>query len=104
MAVSGQCTSNRQLPAISPGSVCLIECIADSCGSAGGRLPGEGNGDNGRGYMNTTFAKLADLGSKTLKPFDSGTIWTVGEAVEVAWTQEAWHGGGNPPCPPSLFP
>lgn len=73
-----------------PGSAPVI----DSCGSAGGRLPGQGIGNAGRGYINTSAAKLADLGSKTLKPLNTGTVWTAGSSVEVGWMQEAWHGGG----------
>lgn len=73
-----------------PGSAPVI----DSCGSAGGRLPGQGIGNAGRGMINTSLTKLADAGSRTLKPFHTGTVWTAGSAVEVGWMQEAWHGGG----------
>ena len=73
-----------------PGSAPVI----DACGVAGGRLPGEGNGNAGRSFVNTSLAKLADKGSEVLKPFPTGTVWTAGTAVEVAWMQEAWHGGG----------
>jgi hypothetical protein len=58
---------------------------ATSCsGVAGGRLPGQGQGTAGADYVNTTHAKLADRGSK-LKPAPSGTVWTAGTDVEVAW-------------------
>jgi hypothetical protein len=77
-----------------PGSAPVI----DSCGAAGGRLPGQGIGNAGRGYINTSAAKLADLGSRTLKPLKTGTVWTAGSAVEVGWMQEAWHGGGCTHC------
>jgi hypothetical protein len=73
-----------------PGSAPVI----DSCGVAGGRLPGQGNADNGRAFKNTSKSVLGDAGSQTLMPFRSGTVWKAGTAVEVAWTQEAWHGGG----------
>lgn len=73
-----------------PGSAPVI----DSCGSAGGRLPGQGIGNAGRGFQNSSEAKLADMGSKTLKPLSTGTVLKAGSAVEVGWMQEAWHGGG----------
>ena len=73
-----------------PGSAPVI----DSCGVAGGRLPHTGEGSAGATYFNTTHAKLADKGSE-LKPAPSGTVWTAGEVVEVAWTQKAWHGGAE---------
>ena len=72
-----------------PGSVPVL----DSCGVAGGRLPGQGQGNAGPDYVDTPNAKLSDRGS-TLKPAPSGTTWTAGTDVEVAWTQKAWHGGG----------
>eukprot|EP00041_Stephanoeca_diplocostata_P025537 m.670883 g.670883 ORF g.670883 m.670883 type:complete len:425 (-) comp22767_c0_seq24:1317-2591(-) len=73
-----------------------ITPVIDSCGAAGGRLPGQGpapGGGAGATYVNTSNAKLSDVGSK-LPPLMSGTVWSVGSAVEVAWTQKAWHGGG----------
>jgi hypothetical protein len=60
--------------------------VIDSCGSAGGRLPGQGNGGFGAQYVNTTNAKVGDLGSQTLKPRPTGVKWTVGVEYEVAWT------------------
>jgi len=56
-------------------------------------LPGQGNGEAGADYVNTSNAKLADRGS-LLKPAPSDTVWVAGSNVEVAWTQKAWHGGG----------
>lgn len=67
--------------------------VIDSCGVAGGRLPGQGAGAAGADYQNTSFAKLGDVGSK-LPPLLSGTVWTAGSSVEVAWTVKAYHGGG----------
>jgi hypothetical protein len=29
-----------------------------------------------------------------LPPLPTGTVWAAGAAVEVAWNQKAWHGGG----------
>ena len=54
----------------------------------GGGMPQYGGGmpQGGFGgiYVNTTHAKLADRGSK-LKAAPSGTVWTAGTDVEVAW-------------------
>ena len=58
----------------------------DPCGSAGGRLPGQGSGGFGASFKNTTHSKIGDLGSKTLKPRPSGVEWTTGVEYEVAWT------------------
>ena len=66
----------------SPG----ISPVIDPCGVAGGRLPHTGEGSAGATYVNTTHARLADHGSE-LPPMPSGTVWTAGESVEVAWTQ-----------------
>lgn len=68
--------------------------VIDSCGSAGGRLPGQGGGGFGAGYVNTTNAKIGDLGSHTLKPHPTGVEWKAGAEYEVAWTLQANHGGG----------
>lgn len=68
--------------------------VIDSCGTAGGRLPGQGNGGFGAAYVNTTHAKVGDLGSKTLKPRPTGVEWAAGKEYEVAWTIQANHGGG----------
>ena len=43
----------------------------DSCGVAGGRLPGQGQGSAGANYVTTPNAKLADPGSK-LPPLKTG--------------------------------
>mmetsp|Transcript_31562 Transcript_31562/g.87000 ORF Transcript_31562/g.87000 Transcript_31562/m.87000 type:complete len:412 (+) Transcript_31562:58-1293(+) len=68
--------------------------VIDSCGSAGGRLPGQGNGSFGAVYVNSTHAKVGDLGSQTLKPRPTGVEWAAGSEYEVAWTLQANHGGG----------
>jgi len=72
-----------------PGSAPVI----DTCGIAGGRLPGQGAGGFGAQYQNTTHAKLGDRGSK-LAPMPSQASWKVGATVDVAWTLQANHGGG----------
>lgn len=68
--------------------------VIDSCGTAGGRKPGQGVGGFGAGYVNTTHVKVGDLGSKTLPPRPTGVEWAVGKEYEVAWTIQANHGGG----------
>lgn len=72
-----------------PGSAPVI----DSCGTAGGRIPGQGSGGFGAAFVNTTHAKIGDLGSK-LPHTPSGVTWKAGDTVEVAWTLQANHGGG----------
>lgn len=73
----------------SPG----IAPVIDSCGTAGGRLQGQGQGSAGASYIETQNAKVGDLGSK-LPPLETQTVWKVGSDVEVAWALKAWHGGG----------
>ena len=68
-----------------------------AAGTAGGVLPGAPAGAAGADYTDTVNAKTGDLGSK-LPPLptgqDSQATWVRGAAVEVAWNQKAWHGGG----------
>ena len=84
----------RCLPA---ASVRLQAPVIDSCGSAGGRLPGQGNGGFGAGYVNTTHSKVGDLGSKTLPVHDTKTVWKTGVEYEVAWTIQAVSHHLHPP-------
>jgi hypothetical protein len=70
-----------------------ISPVTDACGTAGGILPGQGQGSAGASYTDTEKVKHGDLGSK-LPPLDSGTTWKAGAGVEVAWNLKAWHGGG----------
>lgn len=72
-----------------PGSAPVI----DSCGSAGGRIAGQGAGDFGARYQNTTHAKIGDLGSN-LPYIPSSVEWVAGNDYEVSWTLQANHGGG----------
>ena len=82
--------------------------VIDSCGVAGGRIPGQGPGRFGAEYVNTTHSKLGDMGSMALPPRDTGVTWVAGTEVEVAWTLQANHGGGCAsrcfePCLPSAL-
>eukprot|EP00041_Stephanoeca_diplocostata_P005157 m.57506 g.57506 ORF g.57506 m.57506 type:complete len:433 (+) comp15607_c0_seq1:87-1385(+) len=72
-----------------PGSAPVI----DSCGIAGGRLPGQGIGGAGAQFENSSVAKLGDAGSK-LPAGPSQATWQAGHAYEVGWTLAAHHGGG----------
>lgn len=77
--------------------------VTDSCGTAGGVLPGMPQGSAGASYAPTPNAKIGDLGSK-LPPLPTGVEWSRGSDVEVAWNFKAWHGGWSPlPPRPILF-
>ena len=67
--------------------------MIDSCGVAGGVYQWQGPAAAGGDYQPTDNAVRGDLGSMLPKR-ESGTVWTAGEEVEVAWTHKAWHGGG----------
>ena len=45
-------------------------CVTIRCGTAGGMLPGQGQGGAGASYTDTENAKHGDLGSK-LPPLDT---------------------------------
>ena len=88
-----ECGSDEDYWYYAPWRYPGISPVIDPCGVAGGRLAGQGPGSAGAIYTPTVHAKIADLGTK-LPPRPSGTVWTAGTDVEVAWTQKAWHGGG----------
>lgn len=67
--------------------------MIDACGTAGGRLPGQGHGNFGAAYLNTTHAKIGDYGSK-LPGNPNGVLWMAGESYEVRWALQANHAGG----------
>jgi len=67
--------------------------VIDSCGSAGGRFPGQGIGGAGANYQNTSLARQGDMGS-SLPAMESQATWTAGLVYEVSWTVSANHGGG----------
>ena len=70
--------------------------ILDPCGVAGGALQYMDGREElfGIVYQNTTNAKHGDRGAQ-LPRRDTGTVWTAGDVVEVSWTLNANHGGGN---------
>ena len=65
--------------------------VYDSCGMAGGSTVARFNAGE---YNTTIYAKQGDLGSKTLKPLPSGTVWRRGDVVRTRFQQSANHGGG----------
>lgn len=73
-----------------PGSAPVI----DACGSAGGRLPGQGVGEHGTNFQDTAHAKVGDAGSRLTRNATRATRWRAGEVVEVAWALQANHAGG----------
>jgi len=65
--------------------------VFDACGRAGGACsPTPGHGE----FVNTTFAKFGDYGSKVLPKMPSGAVWAAGSVVETMWSIRANHGGG----------
>ena len=72
-----------------PGSAPVV----DPCGLAGGTPWGSWAPEWGN-YVNTSYAKHGDYGSKVLPEFSSNTVWKIGEKTEVIWQITANHGGG----------
>jgi len=101
---AAECGSDEDYFFYSPWRAPGFAPVIDSCGSAGGRLPGQGKGGFGAEYVETTHVKIGDLGSKTLQPRSTGVKWVAGQEYEVAWTLQANHGGGYSYrlCPASL--
>lgn len=90
---NAECGSKEDFWYYTPWRYPGIAPVIDSCGTAGGRLKGQGQGSAGASYIPTPNAKVGDAGSK-LPPLPTGTLWTVGSDAEVAWALKAWHGGG----------
>ena len=67
--------------------------VIDACGTAGGRHPGQGDGQAGAIFQNSSLAKQGDLGSK-LPQMPPQATWQAGGIAEVGWTVMANHGGG----------
>jgi hypothetical protein len=61
-----------------PGSAPVI----DACGSAGGRLPGQGVGGGAAAFQNSSVARQGDVGSK-LPQMAPQAVWRAGSTVEV---------------------
>jgi hypothetical protein len=57
--------------------------VFDSCGAAGGRRVGQGDGRFGSVYRQTPTAKLGDLGSSVLPQLPTETVWYSGACNTV---------------------
>lgn len=86
-----KCGSEQDVYYFSPWRAPGSAPVFDSCGIAGGKHNGPGDGETV--YKNTTFAHQGDQGSK-LPMVKSPVRWTAGSVVEVAWTIQTNHGGG----------
>jgi hypothetical protein len=74
--------------------------VIDACGAAGGRFPGQGIGDGGAQFQNSSVAQQGDIGSR-LPPMPPQATWKRGASAEVAWNLVAHHVSGfHPTCPP----
>lgn len=93
MNTQAECGSPDDIYYYSPWRAPGAAPVIDSCGTAGGRFPGQGWGAAGADYMNTSLAKQGDLGSK-LPAMPAQAVWKAGTLNEVAWTVSAHHGGG----------
>ena len=82
--IDAKCGSPEDFYYYNPWRYPGITPVADSCGIAGGILPGQEKGIAGADYTTTSLAKLGDIGSR-LPPMPSGTVWTAGGTAEVGW-------------------
>lgn len=78
------CSADYYSPWRAPGTAPVI----NSCGSAGGRLPGQGPGGAGANYQNNSIAYLGMPGTD-LPQMEPQATWKAGTAVEVGWAIEA---------------
>jgi len=93
MNVDAECGSAADATYYAPWRYPGAAPVIDACGTAGGVYQWQGPAAAGGDYAPTVHAQRGDLGSE-LPPQPTGTIWTAGAEVEVAWTHKAWHGGG----------
>ena len=110
--VYAECGSKEDFYYFSPWRAPGTAPVIDSCGSAGGRLPGQKPGGAGANYQNNAIAHLGMPGTQLPKmepqatwkvsaaaPFPSSSEASkkneqAGSEVEVGWAIEAHHGGG----------
>ena len=90
---AAKCGSAEDIYYYSPWRAPGFAPVIDSCGSAGGRHPGQGTGGAGAQFQNTSLAQAGDVGSR-LPPSPSPPVWQRGQSHEVGWTVMANHGGG----------
>ena len=84
----------RYHPWRAPGSA----PVADCCGKAGGTnstFAGPGHAQFTPVVVNSTGARLGDLGSRVLPPGAPTATWAMGANVEVKWALRYNHGGGK---------
>jgi hypothetical protein len=93
MNIDAPCGSKADVTYYAPWRYPGAAPVIDSCGTAGGVYQWQPAAAAGGDYAPTVNAKRGDLGSMLPKA-PSGTVWTAGSEVEVAWTHKAWHGGG----------
>jgi len=93
MNIDAPCGSKEDVTYYAPWRYPGAAPVIDSCGVAGGVYQWQGPAAAGGDYQPTANAVRGDLGSNLPKKH-SGTVWKVGDEVEVAWTHKAWHGGG----------
>eukprot|EP01047_Picozoa_sp_COSAG01_P051586 COSAG01_NODE_5340_length_4324_cov_93.359763_5_plen_186_part_00 len=90
--VFAECGSKEDFYYYSPWRAPGTAPVIDSCGSAGGRLPGQGPGGAGANYENNSLAHLGTPGS-ALPAMPPQATWKAGSLQEVGWAIEAHHGG-----------
>jgi hypothetical protein len=93
MNIDAPCGSKADATYYAPWRYPGAAPVIDSCGTAGGVYQWQPAAAAGGDYAPTINAQRGDLGS-LLPKAPSGTMWTAGSEVEVAWTHKAWHGGG----------
>ncbi len=91
--IHAECGSKEDFYYYSPWRAPGTAPVINSCGSAGGRLPGQGPGGAGANYQNNSIAYLGMPGTE-LPQMEPQATWKAGTAVEVGWAIEAHHGGG----------
>jgi len=91
--VFAECGSKEDFYYYSPWRAPGTAPVIDSCGSAGGRLPGQAPGGAGANYQNNSIAHLGMPGT-SLPAMPPQATWKAGSLVEVGWAIEAHHGGG----------
>jgi len=91
--IYAECGSPEDIYSQSPWRAPGTAPVIDACGSAGGRLPGMGEGTALAIFTNTSLAFEGEAGSK-LPQMEPQAVWQAGSVVEVGWSIMAIHGGG----------
>merc|ERR1719387_3342407 len=80
-----ECGSPEDIYSQSPWRAPGTAPVIDACGSAGGRLPGMGEGTALAIFTNTSLAFEGEAGSK-LPQMEPQAVWQAGSIVEVGWS------------------